>query len=72
MSLMYPTIFASSIKGLGRNTKIGGSILVMAIIGGALCTPLMGYISETTDSMAFAMTIPLIAYLYIFYYSFNR
>jgi FHS family L-fucose permease-like MFS transporter len=72
MSLMYPTIFASSIKGLGRNTKIGGSILVMAIIGGALCTPLMGYISETTDNMAIAMTVPLIAYLYIFYYSFNR
>jgi FHS family L-fucose permease-like MFS transporter len=72
MSLMYPTIFASSIKGLGQNTKIGGSILVMAIIGGALCTPLMGYISETADSMAFAMTVPLIAYLYIFYYSFNR
>jgi len=72
MSLMYPTIFASSIKGLGQNTKIGGSILVMAIIGGALCTPLMGYISETADSMAFAMIVPLIAYLYIFYYSFNR
>ena len=72
MSLMYPTIFASSIKGLGRNTKIGGSILVMAIIGGALCTPLMGYISETSDSMAIAMTVPLVAYLYIFYYSLNR
>ncbi|MEI7422914.1 MAG: L-fucose:H+ symporter permease [Prolixibacteraceae bacterium] len=72
MSLMYPTIFASSIKGLGKNTKIGGSILVMAIIGGALCTPLMGYIAETANSMAIAMIVPLIAYLYIFYYSWNR
>ncbi len=70
MSLMYPTIFATSIKGLGENTKIGGSILVMAIIGGALCTPLMGYIAETADSMAVAMTIPLFAYVYICYYSF--
>lgn len=70
MSLMYPTIFATSIKGLGHNTKIGGSILVMAIIGGALCTPLMGYIAELTHSMAAAMTIPLIAYGYISYYSF--
>jgi len=70
MSLMYPTIFATSIKVLGENTKIGGSILVMAIIGGSLCTPLMGYISEVTSSMAIAMVVPLIAYIYIGYYSF--
>lgn len=72
MSLMYPTIFASSIKELGKNTKIGGSILVMAIIGGAVCTPLMGYIAEISNSMAIAMMVPLIAYLYIFYFSTNR
>ncbi len=70
MSLMYPTIFATSIKGLGENTKIGGSILVMAIIGGSLCTPLMGYIAEKTSSMAIAMVVPLIAYLYISCFSF--
>jgi FHS family L-fucose permease-like MFS transporter len=72
MSLMYPTIFATSIKGLGQNTKIGGSILVMAIIGGSLCTPLMGYIAEITNSMAIAMVVPLVAYVYISYYSFSR
>ncbi len=70
MSLMYPTIFATGIKGLGVNTKIGGSILVMAIIGGAICTPLMGYIAEAAHSMASAMIVPLIAYVYICYYSF--
>lgn len=69
MSLMYPTIFACSIKGLGENTKIGGSILVMSIVGGALCTPLMGYIAELSHSMAIAMVVPLVAYLYILYYS---
>jgi len=72
MSLMYPTIFATSIKGLGENTKIGGSILVMAIVGGALCTPLMGYIAEITGSMAIAMIVPLIAYIYISYYSLTE
>src|SRR5271157_4244673 len=35
MSLMFPTIFALGLKGLGPNTKIGGSLIVMAIIGGA-------------------------------------
>jgi MFS transporter, FHS family, L-fucose permease len=70
MSLMYPTIFAISIKDLGKNTKIGGSVLVMAIIGGAVCTPLMGYIAEKTNSMAIAMSVPLAAYLYVAYYSY--
>ena len=71
MSLMYPTIFAMSIKGLGPNTKIGGSVLVMAIIGGAILTPAMGFIAQETDSMAMAMIIPLVAYIYILYYSLS-
>jgi len=71
MSLMYPTIFATSIKELDKNTKIGSSILVMAIIGGALFKPLMGYIAEITESMAIAMSVPLTAYCYIGYFSFS-
>ena len=69
MSLMYPTIFASSIKGLGEHTKIGGSILVMAIVGGVVFTPLMGFLAEYIGSMAIAMCIPLLAYVYILYFS---
>lgn len=71
MSLMFPTIFASALKGLGPNTKIGASMLVMAIIGGAVWTPVMGLISDKTDSMAIAMIIPLIVYFMVGYYSFK-
>jgi FHS family L-fucose permease-like MFS transporter len=70
MSLMFPTIFALGLKGLGPNTKIGGSFLVMAIIGGAILTPLMGLVAEKFHSLALAYTIPLIAYVYIMLYSF--
>jgi len=70
MSLMFPTIFALGVKGLGPNTKIGGSMIIMAIIGGAIWTPLMGLISDSTHSMAYAMIIPLISYVYVGYYSF--
>jgi FHS family L-fucose permease-like MFS transporter len=70
MSLMFPTIFALGIKGLGPHTKLGGSMIIMAIIGGAVWTPLMGLISDKTGSMAAAMTIPLISYIYIAYYAF--
>lgn len=69
MSLMFPTIFALGVKGLGPNTKIGGSMIIMAIIGGAIWTPIMGLISDKTGSMALAMIVPLIGYLYVMYYA---
>jgi FHS family L-fucose permease-like MFS transporter len=69
MSLMFPTIFALGVKGLGPNTKIGGSIIIMAIIGGAVWTPAMGWISDYTHSMAYAMIIPVISYVYVAYYA---
>jgi FHS family L-fucose permease-like MFS transporter len=71
MSLMFPTIFALGLKGLGDNTKIGGSLLVMAIVGGAVLTPVMGLISETFRSLAVAYLVPLFAYAFIAYYSFS-
>jgi FHS family L-fucose permease-like MFS transporter len=71
MSLMFPTIFASGVKGLGPNTKIGGSMIIMAIIGGAIWTPIMGLISDYTDSLAWAMIVPLLAYIYVMYYAFK-
>jgi len=70
MSLMFPTIFALGLKGLGPNTKLGGSLLVMAIVGGAILPPLMGFISVKTHSLALAYAVPLLAYLVIAFYSF--
>lgn len=68
MSLMFPTIFALSIKGLRTNTKIAGSIIVMTIIGGGVLTPLMGLIAG--ESMAHAMLVPLGCYVIITLYAF--
>lgn len=68
MSLMFPTIFALSIKGLSNDTKMGSSMVVMAIIGGAVFTPIMGYIA--IESMALAMLVPLVCYIYIMYYAY--
>lgn len=71
MSLMFPTIFALGLKELGANTKIAGSLLVMAIIGGAVLTPAMGLISETLHSLALAYFVPLTSYSFIAYYGFS-
>ena len=70
MSLMFPTIFGLGLRGLGPNTKIGGSLLVMAIVGGAVFTPLMGFVFQLTLSMAKAMLVPLACYIYIAYFSY--
>jgi FHS family L-fucose permease-like MFS transporter len=70
MSLMFPTIFALGLRGLGPNTKIGGSLLVMAIVGGAVLTPVMGLISEAVHGIAWAYVVPLVSYVFIALYSF--
>lgn len=71
MSLMYPTIFAQGIRGLGEYAKIGGSILVMAIIGGALLPLAMGSIADSFSSQSIAYLIPLAAYLLIGLYALS-
>jgi FHS family L-fucose permease-like MFS transporter len=71
MSLMFPTIFALGLKRLGPNTKIGGSLLVMSIVGGALLTPLMGLIAEAYHSIALAYLVPLAAYVFVAAYAFG-
>lgn len=70
MSVMYPTIFALGIHGLGRNTKIAGSFIVMGIVGGAVLTPIMGWISEASHSVSLAYLVPLVAYVGVALYSF--
>jgi len=61
MSIMFPTIFASSIMGLGALTKTGSSLLVMSIIGGAVLTAVMGAISDQS-SIALAMLVPAVCF----------
>lgn len=70
MSVMYPTIFALGIERLGRNTKIGGSVIVMSIVGGAVLTPAMGIISEIWRSISLAYIVPLLGYCVVALFSF--
>ena len=70
MSLMFPTIFGQAVVGLGEDTKIGGSGLIMAILGGAVITFLQGQVSDMTGSISFSYIIPLICFAFIAYYAF--
>ncbi len=68
MSIMFPTIFALSIKGLGPQTKRGASFLVMAVAGGAVFPPLMGFVADTYG-MATGFFVPIPLFLFILYYA---
>lgn len=67
MSIMFPTIFALSIDGLGRQTKLGSSVLVMSIVGGAVMTPVMGLIADRFD-MRIGFLLPLTCFGFVALY----
>jgi FHS family L-fucose permease-like MFS transporter len=58
MSIMFPTIFALGLKGMGDKTKTAGSLLVMAILGGAALTKVMGMLADTSGLRA-AYLVPV-------------
>ena len=67
-SIMFPTIFALSLKNLGPYTKLGSSLLVMSIIGGAVCPAIMGRISDAWN-IQWAFLVPLVCHAYVFYFA---
>ena len=69
-SIMFPTIFALGIKNLGPLTKRGSSLMVMAIIGGAVFPAIMGRISDAANIQT-AFIVPLICYVYILYFALS-
>jgi FHS family L-fucose permease-like MFS transporter len=68
MSIMYPTIFALGIRGLGEQTKFGSSLIVMAIVGGAILPFVMGKIADLYG-MRMSFCMPLICFLYVTFYA---
>ena len=68
MSIMFPTIFALSIRGLGAKTKLGSSLVIMAIAGGAVFPVIMGRVSDLS-SMQTAYLVPAICFLPILYFA---
>ncbi len=68
MSIMFPTIFALSIRGLGSQTKLGSSLVIMAIAGGAVFPVIMGQVSDLS-SMQMAYLVPAVCFLPILYFA---
>ena len=70
-SIMFPTIFALALRGLGAHTKIASSLLIMSIVGGAVAPLLMGIVADG-HSMALGFIVPLVCFVVIAAYAISR
>ena len=67
MSIGFPTIFALGIRGLGEHTKLGSSLIIMSIVGGAIAPPFMGHIADR-HTMRVGFVVPLICFVFVALY----
>lgn len=65
MSIQFPTIFALGVRDLGPDQALGASLIIMAIIGGAVAPPVMGWISHGDGGLRAALIVPLIAFVVV-------
>jgi FHS family L-fucose permease-like MFS transporter len=70
MSIMFPTIFALGIFGLGARAKKASAFIVMAIMGGAILPKVMGYIADQFD-MSRGFIVPMLCFAFVAFYGFN-
>jgi FHS family L-fucose permease-like MFS transporter len=70
LSIMFPTIFALGIQGLGPHTKLAGSFLVISVAGGAVFPPLLGLIAKMTGKIAVGYLVPLTGFACVSVYGF--
>ena len=68
-SIMFPTIFALAIRGLGDKTELASSILMMSVVGGAIGPFAMGYMGDHY-SMNVALVVPLSTFVVVLAYAF--
>jgi FHS family L-fucose permease-like MFS transporter len=70
MSIMFPTIFALGIFGLGARAKKASAFIVMAIMGGAILPKLMGYVADQFD-MSRGFIVPMFCFAFVAFYGLN-
>lgn len=71
MSIQFPTIFALGVNGLGILRRLGSSLLVMAVIGGAALTALMGYVSDLAGING-ALIVPMACFLAVLLFGWSQ
>jgi FHS family L-fucose permease-like MFS transporter len=71
LSIMFPTIFALSVRGLGTKTKEGSSLVIMSIVGGAVFPVIMGWVSDASN-IQMAYLVPAACLLMVLYFAIKN
>jgi FHS family L-fucose permease-like MFS transporter len=71
MSIMFPTIFSLSVRGLGAKTKQGSSLLVMSIVGGAVFPVIMGRVSDAS-TIQVAYLVPAVCFITVLLFALKN
>jgi len=71
MSIMFPTIFAMGVKNMGKQTKRASSVMIMAIVGGAIMPYLMGAIADHYNT-AISYALPMICFVVVLFYAMKQ
>ncbi len=71
MSIMFPTIFAMGVKNMGKQTKRASSVMIMAIVGGAIMPYLMGAVADSYNT-AISYTLPLVCFAVVLIYGLRQ
>lgn len=70
-SIGWSNTFSLAIEGTGIHKSQASSLLVMAILGGALLPPLQGFVADATKNLQLSFVVPLIAYAYVAFYGWK-
>ncbi len=69
----WPTIYAENLAAIdNKYTEIGGAVIVMSIVGGAVIPAVHGFVSDTIHSMQHAFVVPLLCFMYVGYYFYTE
>jgi FHS family L-fucose permease-like MFS transporter len=71
MSIMFPTIFSLGIQSLGKQTEMGSSLIVMAIVGGGLLPLVFGYITDVSGNIQNGYFVPMLCFVVVAYFGWK-
>jgi len=72
MSIMFPTIFALGVEGIGPDTKSASSLIIMSIVGGAVLPPLLGWLSDSTGDLRIGYLVVLLCFIVVGLFAMNN
>ena len=70
-SIMWPCIFPLGVRNLGAYASQGASIMIMAVVGGAVMPPIQGYIADLTGSIKMSFAVLIMCYVYLLFYGYT-